>query len=199
MAKLVVIEGKLSGNEYEIVRPIVIGRGEGLAIRPPDGKISREHSQVFRQGDEYVIVDLNSRNGTLVNDAPVTRRVLHHGDEILLGSTRMRFDNPEAVVPKPAPQEKSPAFRQVEDLNVSSRPTSTSPPAGSVSADQIVIKDRALQFSKKKGRKNPNVLLDDLGQSPFAHQLLMILVAVVVGGFCLFLGLYLAGVVGGGR
>ena len=197
MAKLVVITGKLSGREYEIVRPIVIGRGEGLAIRPPDGKLSREHSKVFRQGEEYVIVDLNSSNGTMVNDAPITRRVLHHGDEILLGETRIRFDNPEAVVATPQPQVKAPAFRQVEDLNISSQPVASQGPAGAVSADQIVIKDRALQFSKQKGRKNPNVLLDDLGQSPFVHQLLMILVAVAVGGLCLFLGLYLAGVVGG--
>jgi pSer/pThr/pTyr-binding forkhead associated (FHA) protein len=193
MARLVVIEGKLSGKQYEIVQPLVIGRAEGLAIRPPDGKLSREHSKVFQQGEEYVIVDLNSRNGTMVNDAPVTRRVLHHGDEILLGSTRFRFENPAAVAPKAEPQVKTPAFRQVEDLNVTARPI----PAGAVRADQIVIKDRALQFSKKKGRKNPNVLLDDLGQSPFIHQLLMILVAVAVGGLCLFLGLYLAGVVGG--
>ncbi len=197
MAKLVVIAGKLSGREYEIVKPIIIGRGEGLAIRPPDGKISREHSKVFRQGEEYVIVDLNSRNGTLVNDAPITRRVLHHGDEILLGSTRLRFDHPEAVVAPPEPEVRAPAFRQVEDLNVSARPMSPPGPAGSIDADQIVIKDRALQFSKKKGRRNPNVLLDDLSQSPFVHQLLMILVAIAVGGLCLFLGLYLAGVVGG--
>ncbi len=197
MAKLVVIEGKLAGREYVIDKPIIIGRGEGLSIRPPDAKLSREHSKVYHQGSDYIVVDLNSRNGTFVNDAPVTRRVLHDGDEILVGATRLRFLNPDAVAATPEPQVSAPAFRQVEDLNISSQPASSRGPAGAVSADQIVIQDRALQFSKKKGRRKPNPLLDDLAQSPFVHQALMILVAVAVGGLFLFLGLYLAGVIGG--
>jgi pSer/pThr/pTyr-binding forkhead associated (FHA) protein len=197
MAKLVVIAGKLAGREYVIQKPIIIGRGEGLAIRPPDGKLSREHSKVFKQGEDYVIVDLNSRNGTLVNDAPVTRRVLHHGDEILLGSTRLRFDDPESVKPAPEHKASAPVYRQVEDLNISSEPVTPQAPAGAINADQIVIQERALQFSKKKGRKNPNVLMDDLAQSPVLHQALMILIAVVVGGVCIYLGLHLAGVIGG--
>ena len=153
MAKLVVIEGKLAGREYVIQKPVVIGRGEGLSIRPPDAKLSREHSKVYRQGDDYIVVDLNSRNGTFVNDAPVTKRVLHDGDEIRVGATRLRFLNPEAVSATPEPRVSAPAYRQVEDLNMSSQPVSTQAPAGAVSADDIVIRDQALQFSKKKGRK----------------------------------------------
>jgi predicted component of type VI protein secretion system len=197
MAKLVAIEGKLTGKEYVIERPIVIGRGPGLAIRPPDAKISREHSKVYRQGDDFVVVDLNSRNGTLVNDAPITKRVLHHGDEILVGETRFRFDNPQAAAPAAAPSAPKPAFKEVVDLNISAKPSGPSGPAGAVRADQIVVKDRALQFSKKKGHKNPSVLRDDLSQSPFLHQALMIVIAIVVGGVFLYLGLHLAGVVGG--
>ena len=66
-----------------------------------------------------------------------------------------------------------------------------------IRADEIVVKDNALQFSKVAGRKNPNPLFDDLGQRPLTHQLLMGLVIVGVSIGCLMLGLMLAGVIGG--
>jgi pSer/pThr/pTyr-binding forkhead associated (FHA) protein len=153
--------------------------------------VSREHSKIFPQGADFYIVDLNSRNGTLVNDAPVTRRLLRDGDEILLGATRFRFELDVAEA-KPEAEGAPEAVKEVVDLSARSPAT----PAGAIRADEIVVKEKALQFSKQAGRKRPSLFFDDLGQKNLGYQILMFL---VVAGACiamLLIGLYLGGVIG---
>ena len=43
-------------------------------------------------GDGYVVVDLQSTNGTRVNGVAITERRLANGDEITVGATRLRFE-----------------------------------------------------------------------------------------------------------
>jgi len=88
-----------------------------------------------------------------------------------------RNSDPEktpAVVDVPKIQQEKPAFREVIDLT--QKPTAA--PAGAISADEIVLKEKALQFSKIKGRKKANVLFDDVGQRSFLYQLVIALVAI---------------------
>jgi pSer/pThr/pTyr-binding forkhead associated (FHA) protein len=190
--KLTILTGKLEGKSLPLKGPIVVGRQPGVKLRLSDVKVSREHSKIFEQGGEWFVVDLNSRNGTLVNDAPVTRRALHDGDEITIGETRMRF-----VLPKPAAPEVEvkTAAPQAEVIDLRKKPEAA--PAGAISADMIEVKDRALQFSKKDGRKKPNALFDDLGQRPFFYQLGMFLVVIALSAAFVYAGLLLAGVIGG--
>jgi len=198
-AKLVVLTGKLEGREIELPKSVIVGRAPGLKIRLADSKVSREHAKIYRQGADFYVVDLNSRNGTLVNDAKVTKRILRDGDEVLIGNTRFRFSRPRAAEKTPASIEvpKEPAFKEVIDLAPKPKPRPDRAPAGAIRADEIVVKDNALQFSKVAGRSRPNALFDDLGQRPLIHQLLMGLVIVGVSIGCLLLGLMLAGVIGG--
>lgn len=195
--RLVILDGKLAGRSVPLEGAVIIGRQEGVKIRLPDVKVSREHTKVFRQGDEWIVADLNSRNGTLVNDAPVTRRALHDGDELKIGETRMRFeapvDAPEIELPRAT--ERKAEVKEVIDLR-QRPPTQPAAPAGALRADQIEVKQRALQFSKVEGKKSRNPLFDDLGQRPLLYQLLMILVVLVVGIGFIYLGLALAGIVG---
>jgi pSer/pThr/pTyr-binding forkhead associated (FHA) protein len=175
-AKLVVVEGESKGQTFDLAKTAIIGRHPEAAVRVKDVKISREHSKLFAQGADFYIVDLNSRNGTLVNDARVTKRVLRHGDEILLGDTRFRFENP-AAAPEPdaevKPKQEAPV-REVIDLQ--QKPAAA--PAGAISADQIVLKERALQFQKKKGHKKPSLLFDDVGQRSFLYQLIIAVIVI---------------------
>ena len=201
IAKLRFLNGKLEGKAYPLSKPLVLGRGTGINGRiPGDNKVSREHSKVFQQGADYYIVDLNSSNGTQVNDAPVTRRILHDGDEILIGETRFRFENPppppDPVEVKPKPKVEKTPMREVIDLTKA--PEVKSAPAGALSMDEIVVKDRALQFSKQEGRKKPNALFDDMGQRPFLYQATMGLIVLVLSIGFVLIGLFLAGVIGGG-
>jgi len=57
-----------------------------------DPKASRRHSQITRQGSQYILVDLGSSNGTLVNNRRIQAGyALKEGDVIKLGETEMVF------------------------------------------------------------------------------------------------------------
>jgi hypothetical protein len=70
---------------------MVIGRLEGSEIQITDPGASRRHAEVRRDGDKYVLVDLGSTNGTLVNEAPVSEHTLEDGDRITIGRTVLEF------------------------------------------------------------------------------------------------------------
>jgi hypothetical protein len=70
---------------------MVIGRLEGSEIQIADPGASRRHAEVRRDGDKYVLVDLGSTNGTLVNEAPVSEHILEDGDRITIGRTVLEF------------------------------------------------------------------------------------------------------------
>jgi hypothetical protein len=70
---------------------MVIGRLEGSDVQIADPGASRRHAEVRRDGDEYVLVDLGSTNGTLVNEAPVSEHTLEVGDRITIGRTVLEF------------------------------------------------------------------------------------------------------------
>lgn len=69
----------------------VIGRSSDAAIRFTDTGVSARHAKLTRERDGYAIEDLNSRNGTFVNDVAVERRLLRDGDEIRVGRVVMQY------------------------------------------------------------------------------------------------------------
>jgi hypothetical protein len=73
---------------HELVKErVVLGRSRDADVRIADLNVSRKHAEVRQRGDEYVVVDLGSTNGTLLNGKPVERASLKEGDVITLGST----------------------------------------------------------------------------------------------------------------
>jgi diguanylate cyclase (GGDEF)-like protein len=72
---------------------LVVGRGPAAAVRVEDDAVSRRHCQVQVEGDgSVVLVDLGSRNGTLLNGRRVERVRLAEGDKLQVGtSTVFRF------------------------------------------------------------------------------------------------------------
>ena len=80
------------GREWTLDRDrLVIGRLTGSEIEVDDPGASRRHAEIRRQGDEYLVVDLGSTNGTLVNDSPITEATLEDGDRITIGRTVLEF------------------------------------------------------------------------------------------------------------
>jgi serine/threonine-protein kinase len=61
----------------------------------PQTKISRRHARIFRKGDTYLVEDLGSINGTVINDtlrlAPHQPRALESGDKLRVGETTLHF------------------------------------------------------------------------------------------------------------
>jgi chromosome segregation ATPase len=89
--KLVVMLGE--GIDYPLVKDeMTIGRGHGSDIRIASHFISRLHAKVTRRGIATVIEDAGSKNGLLVNQERVRRRVLRDGDVVSLGGElNLRF------------------------------------------------------------------------------------------------------------
>ena len=75
-----------------------IGRDPQNHFSIPDPSVSREHCVIVREGDGFVIRDLDSHNGTLVNDLPVNNQLLAHRDYITIGGTVLQFLRGDDVV-----------------------------------------------------------------------------------------------------
>ena len=82
-----------SNRSYELATPrIRIGRDTGNDIVVQDLNASRMHAQLdLDQQGVWVLTDLGSTNGTLVNGMPISRRMLQEGDRITLGITDFIF------------------------------------------------------------------------------------------------------------
>jgi diguanylate cyclase (GGDEF)-like protein len=86
-------KGPTFGHRYPIGNdPVLIGRDAACAIHNPDTSVSRRHARIEVRADgRYHISDLDSRNGTSVNNLLVRATVLNDGDQIRIGSCVYRF------------------------------------------------------------------------------------------------------------
>lgn len=79
-----------SGRTYQLREGAnVIGRGQDAQFRLPDTGVSRRHLEIRWDGTTAMLQDLNSTNGTTVNNAPVQEWQLADGDVIRLGHSEI--------------------------------------------------------------------------------------------------------------
>ncbi len=82
----------LDGRTHPITPAgLVIGRSRECDLRVADGNASRRHAEVVQDGDDYLVVDLGSTNGTELNGRRITREMLSDGDRITIGATDLVF------------------------------------------------------------------------------------------------------------
>jgi adenylate cyclase len=91
MARLTIF-GPEGQQRKELLPHNSVGRHPENTVQLLDRIVSKEHCHVDYVSGRWVLKDLGSLNGTFVNGERVTERVLSHGDEISLGSTRMVFE-----------------------------------------------------------------------------------------------------------
>jgi hypothetical protein len=72
--------------------PVRIGRLPDCAIPLSDSQASRHHAEVRPSDHGFVVVDLDSLNGTTVNGVVVHEKKLEDGDEIMIGETAIRYE-----------------------------------------------------------------------------------------------------------
>jgi two-component system, NtrC family, response regulator HydG len=90
--RLSAISGRLKGSVFTIEDlPVVIGRDTTATLCIADASVSRRHSQIEKEAEQFVILDLESLNGTFINDVPVKRRRLEHGDRVRIGDSQFLF------------------------------------------------------------------------------------------------------------
>lgn len=122
---LKVIGGKNDGRLIKIGVPeFVIGRGESAHLRPQSDLISRAHCSIVVQDGKVLIRDLESRNGTFVNDTKLEGEVVAKvGDQLRVG--RLIF---EIVIDHAVAGSKKPKVDGVKE--VAARTASTPPSEG---------------------------------------------------------------------
>ena len=91
-ALLIVQRGPSAGARFLLDAPrTVAGRSPNSDIFLDDVTVSRKHVEFVREGDEFVVRDVGSLNGTYVNRDRIERAVLRVGDEVQIGKFRMTF------------------------------------------------------------------------------------------------------------
>ena len=91
--RLICLTGERKGVAYFLMdgKRIVLGRSEESDIRIFDLKSSREHAEIVQVGDEWIVSDLGSQNGIIVNDLRIKQHVLTENDKIIIGKTVFKF------------------------------------------------------------------------------------------------------------
>ncbi len=93
MSSFYVIEGPDRGRRYELLpnRVETIGREEGATVQLHDTEVSRKHARVIYDNGRYLITDLNSSNGTFLNQIRITTAAINSGDKINVGASCLLF------------------------------------------------------------------------------------------------------------
>jgi len=91
-ALLIIKSGRKSGATFPLRKKVInMGRDSSNEIVIDDPKSSRQHAKIKLEGDNFVIYDLASSNGTFVNGEKITSVKLNDGDEIKIGDTVFAF------------------------------------------------------------------------------------------------------------
>ena len=81
------------GMIYDLDADLILGRGDRAEIRLEDPFASSRHARVYRQGGAVVLEDLDSTNGTYLNEELLdTPRPLHPGDHVRIGDSEFVFE-----------------------------------------------------------------------------------------------------------
>jgi len=68
-----------------------VGRTKENSLKVPDASISRNHAEVIRLGDDFLLRDLGSTNGSYVNGTRISEQLLHDGDVVSFGPHGQEF------------------------------------------------------------------------------------------------------------
>lgn len=91
-ACLVVIYGLELGRKFNLNRPqITIGRSSKSDVQVDQEAVSRNHCKIINTGNSVMLRDMNSTNGTYVNDVMIEEHVLRDGDYIKIGRSIFKF------------------------------------------------------------------------------------------------------------
>jgi pSer/pThr/pTyr-binding forkhead associated (FHA) protein len=89
-AKLVVVGGNAKPADIKLKLPVTIGRGRHATLVVPHPLVSRQHCEIHEIDGSLVVRDLDSLNGTFVNNNRIDEAVLPPGGLLTLGSITFR-------------------------------------------------------------------------------------------------------------
>lgn len=143
MAKLVILTQGMTGRAHELnVDRTTIGRVEDNTFQIADPSVSSHHCEVLLRGGEVLIRDLNSTNGSFINDAQITESVLKPGQKLRLGQIELKLED-EGSSPAAAP-----AAAPVIQAAPAAPPTPAAPPR---KAEATMVMPRGVSLSELEG------------------------------------------------
>ncbi len=150
MAKLVILTQGLNGRAHELnVDRTTIGRVEDNMFQITEPSVSSHHCEVHLRGNEVLIRDLNSTNGTFINGEKITESVLKPGQTLRLGNIELKLDAPGAPGTSAPGAVPNAPKRQVEATMVIPRGVSLSELE---SGGRPPGFDTSKEFSKKRNK-----------------------------------------------
>jgi len=85
--------GHQPGMIYDLDGDLVLGRGDRAEIRLEDPFASSRHARIYEQGNTVIVEDLDSTNGTYLNEELLqSPRPLHPGDRVRIGDSEFAFE-----------------------------------------------------------------------------------------------------------
>src|SRR3984885_10158509 len=99
-ARLEALAGPLKGKTFPLTEDeLLVGREPSNQISLLDSLVSRRHCVIRKDGEGFLIHDLDSRNNTFVNSMPVKERLLADGDQIRIGKSILLFQGVSTELP----------------------------------------------------------------------------------------------------
>jgi len=142
MSRLVVISEGLAGLSCELgSRWITIGRSDKNAFQIVENSVSGQHCEVLLRGNELVVRDLRSTNGTSIDGQRVSEAVLQPEQTLNLGLVELRLEISEPA-PAAATQAAEPPSAEVS----SPAPAEKTESAGGRKAYRVLFVDDSLAF-----------------------------------------------------
>src|ERR1700722_12153774 len=93
MAKLVIQNQGMTGRAHELSTDrTTVGRVEDNTFQIGDPSVSSHHCEVQLRGGEILIRDLNSTNGSFINEVKITEQVLKPGQTLRLGQVELKLE-----------------------------------------------------------------------------------------------------------
>ena len=165
MAKLVILNQGMTGRTFELnVERNTVGRVEDNTFQIADASVSSHHAEILLRGSDIVIKDLNSTNGTFLNNEKISEVVLKPGQTLRFGQVELKIDDGKPVPAASAPAGAAPApapsahKRQTDATLVIPRGVSLSDLAEAGTARPPGF-DTNAAFSKKSNKVNRYFLI----------------------------------------
>ncbi len=104
MSKLVILNQGMTGRTFELnIERTTVGRVEDNTFQIADASVSSHHAEILLRGTDILIRDLNSTNGTFINNEKITETVLKPGQTLRLGQVELKIDDGKGVSAPPPP------------------------------------------------------------------------------------------------
>lgn len=196
MAKLVILNQGMTGRTFELsAERTTVGRVEDNAFHIADGSVSSHHAEILLRGEDIVIKDLNSTNGSFINGEKITETVLKPGQVLRFGQVELKIDDglPVTAPPTPAPATGSapaPATAPASAPSATPAPTPASPkkqPEGTMVIPRGVSLNDLEQSGARTGGFESNTAFSKKSNKTNKYFIIGgIIVGVIILGLILF-------------